>query len=457
MKVNVGTSPANGGTPEAEPTSCPKCRSLKRNFASYGSDRGLAGDTWKVYLCGSCGFSCEASTTVKGAEANWGRAQAEPSSPSPETPDRVWLYSEAQTVGLGVSTKAIPYGVEYRRAAPGSEGAVNWKLEAQRTGAAYFSALMVLHPLRKVIGSMPLDSYGACLFCSRHLASKGHADGCLLVEAEKAMERFDDESQRAVPAPSQAVEALRDKLEAWYLDLDTEDTHASVVVNQILAIVQGAAASLPQVPGEGQAAREAVDAPSNNQATDFKQSMMYWHGRAMDAEATGDRLREAVLEPVQQARDLLATLRDQVAASPRLAPARAVHWMGNVLGHLDRALAPLPGVGSVTGAPDPGPQLAEAAERLLDHWARWSIQVGPDAPTGFVEAIDFLRIALSDGQPSDLEAVRKLWLEWRENGMANAITKAGEYMYRIGKVVEPDYPTDRLRAKGQGGATEGAG
>jgi len=57
--------------------------------------------------------------------------------------------------------------------------------------------------------------------------------------------------------------------------------------------------------------------------------------------------------------------------------------------------------------------------------------------------------APAQGAPAEgvgLEAVRKIWLEWRENGMANAVTKAGEYLYRIGKVVEPDYPADRLRA-----------
>lgn len=44
-----------------------------------------------------------------------------------------------------------------------------------------------------------------------------------------------------------------------------------------------------------------------------------------------------------------------------------------------------------------------------------------------------------------LLAVRKIWLEWRENGIANAIARGPEYMARIGKIVEPDYPADRLR------------
>lgn len=45
----------------------------------------------------------------------------------------------------------------------------------------------------------------------------------------------------------------------------------------------------------------------------------------------------------------------------------------------------------------------------------------------------------------DLERVRRIWLEWREKGIANAIAKGPEYMAQIGKVVEPDYPTERLR------------
>lgn len=33
-------------------------------------------------------------------------------------PSRVWLYSEAQTVGIGVSSREVPHGVEYARAVP---------------------------------------------------------------------------------------------------------------------------------------------------------------------------------------------------------------------------------------------------------------------------------------------------------------------------------------------------
>lgn len=46
----------------------------------------------------------------------------------------------------------------------------------------------------------------------------------------------------------------------------------------------------------------------------------------------------------------------------------------------------------------------------------------------------------------DLEAIRKIWLEWRENGVAKSLNSAHLNMVAIGKIVEPDYPTDRLRA-----------
>jgi hypothetical protein len=71
-----------------EPWWCPTLAGPEAHFTMDGEDR------WREY----------------GPEA--------PAGAAPEAPDRVWLYSEAQTVGLGVSTKAIPHGVEYRRAAP---------------------------------------------------------------------------------------------------------------------------------------------------------------------------------------------------------------------------------------------------------------------------------------------------------------------------------------------------
>jgi hypothetical protein len=92
--------------------------------------------------------------------------------------------------------------------------------------------------------------------------------------------------------------------------------------------------------------------PENTEPTDYKKSMMYWHERAIAAEAQVEKLRERLISRIDENSALL-------------------------------------------------------------------VQV---------------------------EEVRKIWLEWRENGMANAVTRAGEFMHRIGKVVEPDYPTDRLRA-----------
>ena len=63
---------------------CKKCGSGKHDFARYGKDRdkaemiavdGVGGVevqmNWMVYICMSCGFTCESANTVEDTMANW--------------------------------------------------------------------------------------------------------------------------------------------------------------------------------------------------------------------------------------------------------------------------------------------------------------------------------------------------------------------------------------------------
>lgn len=143
----------------------------------------------------------------------------------------------------------------------------------------------------------------------------------------------------------------------------------------------------------------------------------------------------------------------------------------------------LPSVGGVTGSPDPGPQplevpdvnlvpweisekvitvggkvvgctLTEKDGRSIRDWLQsaireiWEMRAldHEDFPAPQLRARLIQRINENNLLLEQLEAVHQIWLAWRENGMANAITKAGEYLHKIGKVVDPSYPTDRLRA-----------
>jgi hypothetical protein len=66
---------------------------------------------------------------------------------------------------------------------------------------AYFSALNLIGQLRKLAVSdgRYWDRFGACIFCSNHM-DKGHVEGRLIVESQKALLRYDEE-QRRVSAP----------------------------------------------------------------------------------------------------------------------------------------------------------------------------------------------------------------------------------------------------------------
>lgn len=146
--------------------------------------------------------------------------------------------------------------------------------------------------------------------------------------------------------------------------------------------------------------------------------------------------------------------------------------------------APLPGVEGVTGAPDPGPlplevpnvnlvawedgekvitvggkvvgcTLTEQDGRIIQDWLDtaireiWEMRAldHEDFPAHQLRARLIQRINENTFLLEQLESIHRLWLDWRENGMANAITKAGEYMHKIGKVVDPSYPADRLRPR----------
>lgn len=153
----------------------------------------------------------------------------------------------------------------------------------------------------------------------------------------------------------------------------------------------------------------------------------------------------------------------------------------------DRVSAPLPGVGGVTGAPDPGPQPLEVPDVNLVPWEigekvitvggkvvgftltlhdgeiirswlesaireMWELraQQREDFPAPQLRARLIQRINENNLLLEQLEAIHGIWLAWRECGAANAIAKASEYMAKVGKVVDPTYPTDRLRKSEEG-------
>jgi len=64
--------------------------------------------------------------------------------------------------------------------------------ELVKMGGAYVSCLMLINQLRKLAESHPryLDKFNACVFCKNHI-DRGHAEGCILVESQKAIANFD--------------------------------------------------------------------------------------------------------------------------------------------------------------------------------------------------------------------------------------------------------------------------
>jgi hypothetical protein len=84
----------------------------------------------------------------------------------------------------------------------GKEGA-GLDPELVKMGCAYLSALNLIGQLRKLAVSdgRYWDRFGACIFCSNHM-DKGHVEGCLIVESQKALLRYDDERRNVSASTS---------------------------------------------------------------------------------------------------------------------------------------------------------------------------------------------------------------------------------------------------------------
>jgi hypothetical protein len=86
------------------------------------------------------------------------------------------------------------------------------------------------------------------------------------------------------------------------------------------------------------------------------------------------------------------------------------------------------------------------------HWDFCARTIDAEAPCNCLPPYAQLSTVRAQGDSPEvpgvyapLEQVRKIWLDWREKGIANAIGGASACMAAIGRIVEPDYPINGLR------------